>query len=138
MDKRSLSGTKLKLILLLDEARQVVRFASVSECDSLFFVLADFTAKALDFERPAASSDNAQAISVCTDISRGQDQKCCCEAFSFCDPSSRDSRRCRCCDQDSKRKHDLTAYDEDVFCAECLCNLLSSATTDLFELGGSL
>jgi hypothetical protein len=136
MEEEPLSSSKLNLISLLHEARRIVRFASESECDSLFFELGEFTEKALDTTR-SFSHGNLQALTggASVDVSTAERRPTCrCDSFSLCDPSSRDPKRCQCCEH-SEEKREVMAYEEDVFCAECLCNLHVTPATELFELG---
>jgi hypothetical protein len=117
--------SKRDLLTLLEETLEVVRFASVQECNQLFVSVVEC------LERNASrAKDNAAAV-VTRDTQQlepsGQG-KCRCMPFSVC---GNGSTPCECC---GHAVVDPGSEEQDVYCAECLCSLGVRGSNELGEL----
>ena len=132
----SLVSPQKRVLLLFEKAREVVRFASAKECDSVFVELATFTERALTAKRKLR--EEATALSI-TDIVNMKRQTIAppsdspfvqrpCSPFGVCDASVTNDSLCECCDDGTVMSNN-NAPDSVEACALCLC---------LLQHGGSL
>jgi hypothetical protein len=148
MDERVVaeSTPKWRLLMLLEKAQSVVRFASPLECDSIFVELASFTEQALVKKQKVR--DTASRVSL-EELLKGQgagaknpsaglkeDEELeetsksfqrPCSPFGVCDVSLTNAALCACCDDGTATSNAAVAAASgagDVeACALCLCLL---------------
>lgn len=134
-------GAKLRLMMLMEKAQSIVRYASPAECDALFVELAAFSASAV--EKREQLRQEAVAISfdelikkepemLPFEVSEGMPTPMHpCSPYGVCDPSANNEQLCYCCDDGSMPQassgvvsgRNSNAGDSIEACAQCLCFL---------------
>lgn len=121
---------KVRLLFLIDKAQACIKLSSSMDCDLLFLDVAAFASRAVS--RRQFLHDEASRVSLEDLITKSAseapekgDQARPCSPFGVCDPSTKNSQFCFCCD-DGKEPVEgefASPFDSIEACAQCLCLL---------------
>lgn len=119
MERIGSSPPQKKVVLALEEANGLVRFASPEACNALFGKIAKFSREVLESKKEVHRPE--QALSI--------ESSCSCLFAGVCDPSAR-AGVCFCCERTWRIESDMVEFFDSIIdddgvkaCASCLCLL---------------